>query len=85
MGEVGGIQEEKATQFIAHHMTKPVIAYIAGRSAPEGKRMGHAGAIIQGSMGTPQSKVTTLQQIGVEVAEYPLQIVELVRQHLIHV
>lgn len=80
VGEVGGIQEEKATQFIAYRMTKPVIAYIAGRSAPEGKRMGHAGAIIQGSMGTSQSKVTALRQVGVEVAEYPLQIVELVRR-----
>ena len=85
VGEVGGIQEEKATQFIAHHMTKPVIAYIAGRSAPEGKRMGHAGAIIHGNMGTSQSKVTALRQVGVEVAEYPLQIVELVRRRLIHI
>jgi len=83
VGEVGGVQEEKSAQFIAQRMTKPVVAYVAGQNAPEGKRMGHAGAIIQGGMGTSQSKVTALRQVGVEVAEYPLQVVELVRQRLI--
>jgi len=83
IGEVGGTQEENAAQFIARRMTKPVVAYIAGRNAPEGKRMGHAGAIIQGGMGTPQSKSTALRQAGAEVAEYPLEVVELVRRRLI--
>ena len=83
VGEVGGIQEENAAQFIAHRMTKPVVAYITGRNAPEDKRMGHAGAIIQDGIGTLESKVTTLRQVGVEVADYPLEVVELVRQRLI--
>lgn len=79
IGEVGGTQEENSAQFIARRMTKPVVAYIAGHSAPEGKRMGHAGAIIQGDMGTAQSKVAALRQAGVEVADYPLQVVRLVQ------
>lgn len=82
VGEVGGTQEENAARFIAQGMTKPVVAYIAGHSAPEGKRMGHAGAIIQGGIGTPRSKVTAFQQVGVPVAEYPLEVVELVQKHL---
>ena len=82
VGEVGGTQEENAAQFITRQMTKPVVAYIAGHNAPEGKRMGHAGAIIQGSMGTPQSKVTALRQAGVQIAEHPLAVVELVRKLL---
>ncbi|MFQ5996545.1 MAG: succinate--CoA ligase subunit alpha [Dehalococcoidales bacterium] len=81
IGEVGGTQEENAAQFIVQRMTKLVVAYIAGHSAPKGKRMGHAGAIIQGDMGTPQSKLTALRQVGVAVAEYPLEVVELVRRH----
>lgn len=82
VGEVGGIQEERAAEFIAAHMTKPVVAYIAGRNAPEGKRMGHAGAIIQGGMGTPQSKLDAFRRAGVPVADYPVQVVELVREAL---
>lgn len=82
VGEVGGTQEENAAQFITRQMTKPVVAYIAGHNAPEGKRMGHAGAIIQGSMGTPQSKVTALRQAGVQIAEHPLAVVELVQKLL---
>jgi len=83
VGEVGGIQEENASRFIAQRMTKPVVAYIAGHHVPEGKRMGHAGAIIQGGIGTAQSKSAALKQVGVEVAEYPLEVVELVRRRLI--
>ncbi|MFC1873676.1 succinate--CoA ligase subunit alpha [Chloroflexota bacterium] len=82
VGEVGGIQEENAALFIDRWMDKPVVAYIAGHSAPEGKRMGHAGAIIQGSQGTPQSKVNALQEVGVDVAMYPTDVVELVQKHL---
>ena len=83
LGEVGGTQEQNAAKFIDRWMTKPVVAYIAGRNAPEGKRMGHAGAIIQSGMDTPQSKVTALRQVGVEVARYPLEVVELVQRRLI--
>jgi succinyl-CoA synthetase alpha subunit len=83
VGEVGGIQEEKAAEYIDRWMTKPVVAYIAGLNAPEGKRMGHAGAIIQGDgKGTPQSKVAALREVGVDIAKYPVDIVELVKQHL---
>jgi len=85
VGEVGGIQEEKAAEFIDRWMTKPVVAYIAGHNAPEGKRMGHAGAIIRGEygMGTPQSKMAALKEVGVDVAKYPADVVGLVQKHLV--
>lgn len=82
VGEVGGAQEQNAAQFIDRWMTKPVVAYIAGQNAPEGKRMGHAGAIIQGGTDTPQSKMTALRQVGVEVARYPAEVVGLVQRCL---
>ncbi len=83
VGEVGGIQEEKAADFIDRWITKPVVAYIAGLNSPEEKRMGHAGAIIQGDgKGTPQSKTAALTEVGVDVARYPAQVVDLVRKHL---
>src|SRR5437762_9676916 len=64
VGEIGGDEEEKAADFIAGHVTKPVLAYIAGFSAPPGKTMGHAGAIISGSAGTAQAKKEALQEVG---------------------
>ncbi len=83
VGEVGGIQEEKAAEFIDRWITKPVVAYIAGLNAPQEKRMGHAGAIIQGDgKGTPQSKMAALREVGVDVAKYPAQVGELVKKHL---
>jgi succinyl-CoA synthetase alpha subunit len=83
VGEVGGIQEEKAAEFIDRWMTKPVVAYIAGLNAPEGKKMGHAGAIIQGDgKGTPASKVASLKEMGVDVATYPADVVGLVQKRL---
>jgi len=84
VGEVGGVQEEKAAEFIDWWMTKPVVAYVAGHNVPEGKRMGHAGAIIRGDYGrgTPQSKIAALREVGVDVAKYPTQVVELVQKHL---
>jgi len=83
IGEVGGIQEEKAAEFIDRWMTKPVVAYIAGLNAPEGKKMGHAGAIIQGDgRGTPQSKVAAFREVGVDVAKYPTDVVTLAQKHL---
>ena len=84
VGEVGGVQEERAAEFIATKMHKPVVAYIAGRNAPEGKRMGHAGAIIQGGLGTPQSKLEAFRKAGVPVADYPMQVVELIKRALKH-
>jgi succinyl-CoA synthetase alpha subunit len=82
VGEVGGTQEQHAAQFIDRWMTKPVVAYIAGSTAPEGKRMGHAGAIIQSDIGTPQGKMAMLRQVGVEVAKSPLEVVELVKDRI---
>ncbi|MBU2534869.1 MAG: succinate--CoA ligase subunit alpha [Chloroflexota bacterium] len=82
VGEVGGMQEEHAARFIADRMKKPVIAYIAGHSVPEGKRMGHAGAIVQGDRGTTKSKISAFQKAGVDVAEYPLDVVKLVQNRL---
>ena len=75
VGEVGGAQEEKAADYFARGMTKPVAAYIAGRHAPEGKRIGHAGAIVRGSSGTAQSKCKALHDAGIDVLETPADVV----------
>jgi succinyl-CoA synthetase alpha subunit len=74
VGEVGGEQEEKAAHFIAMEMTKPVAAYIAGRCSPQGKKMGHAGAIVRGSAGTVEGKREALARAGVEVLETPVDV-----------
>ena len=83
IGEIGGSEEERAAAFIAEHMTKPVAAYIAGVTAPPGRKMGHAGAIISGSQGTAQAKMDALAEAGVQVAINPTEcgqkIVEIVR------
>jgi succinyl-CoA synthetase alpha subunit len=81
VGEIGGSDEERGADFIKS-MTKPVVGFIGGRTAPPGKRMGHAGAIISGSSGTPQAKVDALNSAGVPVADTPHEIVELVRKAL---
>jgi succinyl-CoA synthetase alpha subunit len=77
--EIGGTDEEKAAQFIASKMTKPVVSFIAGQTAPPGKRMGHAGAIIEGGSGTAADKVKALEAAGVKVAKHPEEIPSLLK------
>ena len=76
-GEIGGDAEERAAEFIGEHVTKPVVGYIAGFSAPEGKTMGHAGAIVSGSKGTAAAKAQALEAKGVKVGRTPTQVAEL--------
>lgn len=82
IGEIGGEDEEAAAAFIKQHVTKPVVGFISGRTAPPGKRMGHAGAIISGSSGTPEAKVKAFQDAGVEVADKPDEIPALLKKKL---
>ena len=77
IGEIGGADEERAAEFIAGRMTKPVVGFIAGQTAPPGKRMGHAGAIVEGGSGLAADKIRALGDAGVRVAVYPEQIPEL--------
>ncbi len=76
IGEIGGNSEEEAARFVKENMTKPVAAYIAGRTAPPGKRMGHAGAIISGGKGTAAEKVAVLEECGISVAATPAEMGE---------
>ena len=82
VGEIGGDEEEKAAAYISEHVTKPVLSYIAGFSAPPGKTMGHAGAIISGSSGTAQAKKEALEARGIEVGTTPTEVAKLVADRL---
>jgi len=82
IGEIGGSAEEEAADYIAAHVSKPVAAFIAGRTAPAGRRMGHAGAIIAGGTGKAEDKIAKLRVAGVLVADYPEQVAELLSGRL---
>jgi len=76
-GEIGGSAEEEAAEFIAGHVSKPVVAYIAGFTAPPGKQMGHAGAIVSGSSGTAAAKAQALEAKGVRVGRTPTEVAQI--------
>jgi succinyl-CoA synthetase alpha subunit len=82
MGEIGGTDEQKAADFVQAHVTKPVVGFIAGQTAPPGRRMGHAGAIISGSSGTAAEKMAAFRANGIAVMERPVDVVKLVRERL---
>ncbi len=81
-GEIGGDDEERAATYIAEHIGKPVVAYIAGFEAPPGKRMGHAGAIVTGSTGTAAAKAEALEAVGVRVARTPSEVARIAAERL---
>ncbi len=80
IGEIGGDAEERAAAYISEHVTKPVVGYVAGFTAPEGKTMGHAGAIVSGSAGTAAAKAEALEAAGVSVGRTPSETARLLRE-----
>jgi len=80
VGEIGGDAEERAADYISTYITKPVVAYVAGFTAPEGKTMGHAGAIVSGSSGTAEAKKLALEAAGVQVGKTPSETANLMRE-----
>jgi succinyl-CoA synthetase alpha subunit len=79
IGEIGGTDEQEAASFVKEKMSKPVVGFIAGQTAPPGRRMGHAGAIISGSAGTAAEKIEAFKDAGIGVAQRPIDVVQLLR------
>jgi succinyl-CoA synthetase alpha subunit len=82
MGEIGGTDEQQAAEYVREHVTKPVVGFIAGQTAPPGRRMGHAGAIISGSSGTAAEKMAAFEDAGIGVMKRPIEVVELLKARL---
>jgi succinyl-CoA synthetase alpha subunit len=82
IGEIGGTDEQEAAKFVKQHMTKPVVGFVAGQTAPPGRRMGHAGAIISGSAGTAAEKMQSFEENGLGVAKRPIDVVELLKKRM---
>ena len=82
IGEIGGTDEQQAAEFVTQAMTKPVIGFVAGQTAPPGRRMGHAGAIISGSSGTAAEKMVALERAGISVMRRPADVVPLLKERL---
>jgi succinyl-CoA synthetase alpha subunit len=82
IGEIGGTDEQDAAAYVSEHLTKPVVGFIAGQTAPPGRRMGHAGAIISGSAGTAEEKMQALEENGIGVAKRPADVVDLIQEIL---
>src|SRR5207302_4007471 len=82
MGEIGGTDEQEAARFVKQGMTKPVVGFIAGQTAPPGRRMGHAGAIISGSSGTAAEKIAAFEEAGMSVMQRPADVVPLLRERV---
>jgi len=82
LGEIGGTDEQKAAGFVREHVRKPVVGFIAGQTAPKGRRMGHAGAIISGSSGTAEEKIHAFEEAGIAVMKRPVDVVSLVKSQL---
>jgi succinyl-CoA synthetase alpha subunit len=82
IGEIGGTDEQRAAEFVSEQVTKPVVGFIAGQTAPKGRRMGHAGAIISGSSGTAEEKIAAFEKAGIGVMRRPVDVVALLRERL---
>lgn len=82
IGEIGGTDEQRAAEYVSHHVSKPVVGFIAGQTAPPGRRMGHAGAIISGSSGTAKEKTEAFERAGIGVLKRPVEVVRLLKERL---
>jgi succinyl-CoA synthetase alpha subunit len=80
IGEIGGTDEQNAAEYVSNHVSKPVVGFIAGRTAPPGRRMGHAGAIISGSSGTAEEKMAAFAAAGIAVMDRPAEVVALLKE-----